>query len=143
MSEEEKKSQHREFTQRVITRMNTNSFQIKGMMITIIAAFLAVYAANPKSIFIILPVPLVILFWFLDSYYLQMERKFRGIYKDICDLNKENEEKLTLKIFEMNPKLYKGGDYCFWKVLLWSSITVLYLITTISLIIMYLILEYC
>lgn len=135
--EETKKAQHREFVQSVITRMNTNSFQLKGMMITITAAFLAIYASNPKLIFIILPVPITCLFWLLDAYYLQLERKFRGIYKDICDLNKEGEVKKTTKLFEMNPKLYKGGDFSFWKVLLWSSLTVFYSVIIIILIIAY------
>ncbi|GFD93125.1 hypothetical protein KUL156_43070 [Alteromonas sp. KUL156] len=139
--EEAKKTQHREFVQAVITRMNTNSFQIKGMMITIVAAFLAIYASNPKTIFVILPVPLVCLFWFLDAYYLQLERKFRGVYKDICDLNEQGEEKKTTKIFEMNPSLYKGGNYSYWKVLLLSSLTTFYIVIITSLIIAYFLLK--
>lgn len=139
---ETKKAQHREFVQAVITRMNTNSFQLKGMMITITAAFLAIYASNPKLIFIILPVPIACLFWFLDAYYLQLERKFRGVYNDICDLNEEGEDKKTTKIFEMNPSLYKGGDYSFWRVLLWSSLTVFYIVITTSLVIAYFMIKY-
>lgn len=132
----EDKTQHREFVQNVITRMNTNSFQIKGMAVTITSAFLAIYASNPKPIFLILPIPILVLFWFLDAYYLQLERRFRGIYRDICGLNKE-EEKKTTKPFEMNPKLYKGGDYLFHKVLLSPSLIYFYLIISTCLIITY------
>lgn len=139
MNEVENKTQHREFVQNVITRMNTNSFQIKGMAITITSAFLAIYASNPKPVFLILPVPILFLFWFLDAYYLQLERKFRGIYKDICDLNKE--EKKTTKPFEMNPKLYKGGDYLFYKVLLSTSLIYFYLIISTCLIIAFFIIK--
>lgn len=136
-----KKSQHREFVHSIINRMNTNSFQIKGMMATILAAFLAIYAANEKIIFILIPIPIICLFWFFDAYYLQLERKFRGIYNDICDITPE-EEKITKKVFEMNPKLYINDKYNYWKVLLYSSITPFYLIIIIGLIISYLILKF-
>lgn len=141
MSEESKKAQHREFTQSVITRMNTNSFQLKGMMITIVSAFLAVYAANPIITFIILPIPIVILFWFLDAYYLQLERKFRGIYKDICDLTVETDKKTT-KVFEMNPKLYKGKEYSYFLIFAWSSLTPLYITIIACLSIFYYVIKY-
>jgi hypothetical protein len=133
--EESKKAQHREFVQSVITRMNANSFQIKGMTITIVAAFLGVYASNSKILFILIPIPFVLLFWFLDTYYLQLERQFRGVYNDICDLN--SEPKKTTRVFEMNPKLYKGDDYRYFKVLFSTSILSLYVVLIASLTIAY------
>ncbi len=44
MTEEQIK--HLEFIQDVITRMNSNSFQIKGWCITILSALCAIYAAE-------------------------------------------------------------------------------------------------
>ncbi|WP_299059555.1 hypothetical protein [uncultured Polaribacter sp.] len=132
----EKKAQHREFVQSVITRMNANSFQIKGLMITLVAAFLGIYASNSNITFIIIPLPIVLLFWFLDAYYLQLERKFRGIYNDICDLN--TDQKKTTKIFEMNPTLYSGKKFNYWDVFFKSpAISPLYLSVIIGLIILY------
>jgi hypothetical protein len=133
--------QHREFVQATISRMNTNSFHLKGMMITILAAFLAIYATNLKILFIITPIPIVTIFWFFDAYYLQLERKFRGIYDDICNLTPEKDIK-TKKTFEMNPKLYVGGNYNYWKILLKSSLTPFYLIINVSLIVCYFILKF-
>ena len=75
----EAKKQHLEFIQSVITRMNTNSFQIKGMAVAIVSALLAVYAATNNAAFIFLSIVPTILFWLLDSYCLQQERKFRGV----------------------------------------------------------------
>ncbi|RXJ52631.1 hypothetical protein [Gelidibacter gilvus] len=132
--------QHREFVQTTIIRMNTISFQLKGMMITILAAFLAIYATNPKIILIVIPIPIVTTFWFFDAYYLQLERKFRGIYNDICNLTPEKDIK-TKKLFEMNPKLYTGGNYNYWKVLFKSSITPFYIIINLSLVVSYFILN--
>lgn len=133
----EKKAQHREFVQSVITRMNTNSFHLKGLMITLVSAFLGVYASSSEiSVnFLLIPIPLVVLFWFLDAYYLQLERKFRGIYNDICDLN--TEPKKTTRVFEMNPKPYKKDDYRYFKVLFSTSILSLYLSIIICLFIIY------
>jgi hypothetical protein len=42
---------HLEFIQNVITRMNTNSFQIKGWSIVIVSALMAVYASTQNSYF--------------------------------------------------------------------------------------------
>jgi hypothetical protein len=74
---------HLEFIQNIITRMNTNSFQIKGMTVTIVSALLAVYAATNNVSFIFIAVVPTIIFWCLDSYYLQQERKFRGVYNNV------------------------------------------------------------
>ena len=72
---------HLQFIQNVITRMNANSFQVKTWTVSIIVA-LAALAVNSKNyMYILISVVPTILFWTLDSYYLQQERKFRGLYK--------------------------------------------------------------
>jgi hypothetical protein len=105
----EEKLKHLEFIQNIITRMNTNSFQIKGMTITIVAAFLAIYTTTTNYAFIFLGMPTSILFWFLDSYYLQQERKFRGIYNNIAGIKNDIE----IKSFEMPIQKMIGGQYNF------------------------------
>lgn len=71
---------HLQFIQNVITRMNANSFQVKTWTVSIIVAL----AVNSKNyMYILISVVPTILFWTLDSYYLQQERKFRGLYKDV------------------------------------------------------------
>jgi len=110
---EEEKRQHLEFIQNVITRMNTNSFQIKGIAITIVSALLAVYASTPKIMLIFIGIPPTILFWFLDSYYLQQERKFRGVYNDAAGIS----DKVKVNLYEMPIKEYtknidKKYKYC-------------------------------
>ena len=83
----ENKIKHLEFIQTVITRMNQNSFQIKGWMITIVSALLALYASSGKQIYILVAIVPTVIFWFLDTYYLQQERKFRGVYNDVAGLS--------------------------------------------------------
>lgn len=123
---------HIEFVQNIITRMNANSFQIKGLVITIVSAFCAVYASNTKESFLLITLPFIILFWFLDSYYLQQERKFREIYNDITG-NSENP--LTKKPFQINPELYKGGKFNFWDVFFSKTIYPLYIILFLGIVI--------
>ncbi len=104
MSEEQIK--HLEFIQNVITRMNANSFQIKGWTITIVAALLAIYVSTKNEYFVLVSLFPIIVFWFLDSYYLMQERKFRGLYNDVAGVS---EDPKTIKPFEMRPDLYIGG----------------------------------
>jgi hypothetical protein len=119
---EEEKRQHLEFIQNVITRMNTNSFQMKGMAVTIVSALLAVYVANPKVIFIFLGILPTSLFWFLDSYYLQQERKFRGIYNNVAGIKNDVE----IKSYEMPIQKFQSGQYGFSKVFFSKAIVWLY-----------------
>jgi hypothetical protein len=115
---------HLEFIQALITRMNSNSFQIKGWCITIVSALLAIYASTKNELFILVSILPTVIFWFLDSYYLMQERKFRGLYKDVAGIS--NNPK-NLKLFEMRPDLYIKGDYHFFNVLKSPTIVSLYL----------------
>jgi hypothetical protein len=107
------KIKHLEFIQNIITRMNTNSFQLKGMTITIMAALLAVYASTSNIKFLLIISLPVILFWFLNAYYLQMERKFRGIYDDVSGVTQQ----YVIKDFEMPLNKYTRGNYRYYKSL--------------------------
>lgn len=114
------KLKHLEFIQNVITRMNTNSFQIKGWAITLVSATLALYASTENDCFILIGIFPSLIFWFLDAYYLTQERKFRGLYNDVAGVS---EKPLELKPFAMRPDLYVGGkySYCdvFWSTTIW------------------------
>lgn len=119
----EGKLKHLEFIQNVITRMNTNSFQIKGWTVTIIAAVLAIYASTKNYYFVLVGIFPTLLFWFLDSYYLTQERKFRGLYNDVAKVSKNPKK---IKLFEMRPDLYTKGKYSFWNVFCSTTIWKLY-----------------
>ena len=118
------KEKHLEFIQNIVTRLNTNSFQIKGLAITIVAALLAVYASTLKLDFILISILSTIIFWFLDTYYLQQERKFRGLYNDVAGVSDKPKE---IKLFEMRPDLYKGRKYNYICVLFSKTIWTIYI----------------
>jgi hypothetical protein len=98
---------HLEMIQGIITRMNTNSFQIKGFTVAIVSALLALYARNPNEWLIYIGIPPIIILWVLDSYYLQQERIFRGIYKDVIS----ETPTVTFDTFEMPFDKYLGWKY--------------------------------
>ncbi len=130
------KIKHLEFIQSTITRMNQNSFQIKGWMITIVSALLALYARSEKKLYIFIAIVPAIVFWFLDAYYLQQERRFRGVYNDVADLSTENN-RVNVREFEMPIQKYKGGKYCYFRVLFSKTIFPLYGIVIVGLVIAY------
>ena len=131
----DEKIKHLEFIQNVITRMNTNSFQIKGWTVVILSALLAIYASTKNDYFILASIFPVLVFWFLDTYYLTQERKFRGLYNDVAGIS-DNPKKL--KLFEMRPDLYTGDKYSYWNVFISTTIIILYLSLTIILVVLFL-----
>jgi hypothetical protein len=122
---------HLEFIQGVITRMNSNSFQMKGWMVAIVSALLAIYASTQNNRFALVAVIPTLLFWGLDAYYLQQERKFRGLYNDVAGVSKTPQD---IKPFELRPDLYAGGKYSFWDV--FGSVTILPLYVLVILILL-------
>ena len=137
---ENDKIKHLEFIQGVITRLNSNSFQIKGWAITIIAAVLALFASTKKIDFILIGVFPTFLFWLMDAYCLRQERKFRGLYNDVAGVSKNSSK---VKSFDMNTEKYKGGIYSFWKVLWTKTIWIVYFFIIISLVATYLMFSDC
>lgn len=129
----EKKLKHLEFIQNVITRMNSNSFSIKGWTITLISALFALAAngSNPKYVlitYIIVPV-----FWILDAFYLSQEKQYRGLYNEVA-IKKEDAID-----FSMNATKYDADDNTWLSSIFTKTIIPFYGIAlTASLIVMYL-----
>lgn len=92
----EEKRQHFEFIQNIITRLNSNSFMIKGWAITIISALLALAATLKNPVVLDITIVPVIAFWILDSIYLQHERKFR------CFYNEAVKKETTINLYEID-----------------------------------------
>ena len=128
------KIKHLEFIQDVITRMNKNSFQLKGWMITIVSALLALFASNNNEAYIWIAIGPTIIFGLLDAYYVQQERKFRGLYNDVAEITPKNE-RMVIKDFEMPIYKYKCGKYCYFSVLTSITIAGIYIPVVVGLII--------
>ena len=63
--------------QGIIKRMAFNSFAIKGWTITLIVVTLLLKGANYQVWIAFIP---LLVFWFLDSYFLQQERLYNKKY---------------------------------------------------------------
>lgn len=96
------KIKHLEMIQDVITRLNGSSFQFKGWCIVVLSALLALFANSGNELFILVAIFPAIIFWIVDSFYLENERAFRLLYNDV--INEESE----VTPFSMGIKKYKG-----------------------------------
>ena len=86
----ETKIRYLELIQNIITRMANNSFMLKGWAITLVTGIFALASKDAdKSFFLIAYIP-VILFWLMDSYYLQQERLYRKLYNNAIKIQDED-----------------------------------------------------
>ena len=92
----EKKLAHLEMIQGVINRMASNSFALKGWAVTLIAGIFVLSSKDAnKAYFLVAYLP-VIVFWFLDAYYLMQERRYRSLYGKVRKLSEDDID------FDMN-----------------------------------------
>jgi len=85
------KLEHLKMLQAVITRMAGNSFQVKTWCVTLTSALLALSAKDaPKMVFVAyLP---VLMFWWLDAFFLRQERLFRELYDHVRTSDQEESD---------------------------------------------------
>ncbi len=100
----ENKIKHLEFLQLVITRMNVNSFLLKGWSVTLVAALFAFAAKDTNIEYVLITYISTPLFWFLDGYYLSQERQYRGLFNHIRTLSEDAID------FDMNTKDYNKNE---------------------------------
>lgn len=94
----ENKLKHLELIQGIINRMASNSFALKGWAVTLVAGIFALASKDTDKIYFLIAYVPIVVFWFLDSYYLLQERLFRSLYGKVRQLP-ENEID-----FDMNTK---------------------------------------
>ena len=99
------KIRHLEMLQAVINRMASNSFMLKGWAVTLVAGTFALSAKEANVMYFMIAYIPVVLFWFLDSYYLQLERKYRKLYNNISiEKSKETDFKMTILSSKISDK---------------------------------------
>jgi len=114
----EEKLKHLEFIQNVITRMNTNSFLIRGWMITLVSALFALAAKDADSRYVIVTYIAIPVFWGLDAFYLSQERQYRDLYDDVR--RKESTD------FSMDASLYNIGKNTWSRTVFSKTMRILY-----------------
>ncbi len=84
-----------EIIQDIIKRMAFNSFMIKGWAITLVVVALLLKGTNYQVGIAFIP---LLVFWFLDAYFLWQERLYRKLYEWVIDNRLKTDEYL----FDMN-----------------------------------------
>lgn len=132
-------SKHLDYVQNAIIRMADNSFKIRGLCVTIVSAFLGlcIKYEEPKLL-LILCFPIII-FWLLDGYYLQQERKFRCIYNNMTD--NPTSCKVEIPPFGMPLNHIKGKDFKYISSLFSKTECILYISLLVCSFILYFILR--
>ena len=123
-----------EFCQATITRMASNSFRLKQWFLLAVTAIVTAfsrfiffenlkYQFNIDHLFFLTP---LLVFPYLDAYYLKQERIFIEIYNDF--MNCVNNETIIRKPFDMKPTKEQRTQFSIWNVIFSISIAPLYFI---------------
>ncbi|WP_428507373.1 hypothetical protein [Roseateles sp.] len=123
MSDISNKHKHLEFIQASIGRMSGNLFLLKGWSITLIAALFALAAKDTNKAYIVVAYFPLFIFWFLDGYFLSMERRFRSLYEHVRQLKEDEID------FSMNTEPYKNDPRNQWISALFSRTLFPYYVT--------------
>tara|TARA_R110002072_G_scaffold59514_1_gene151490 strand:- start:85771 stop:86181 length:411 start_codon:yes stop_codon:yes gene_type:complete len=128
----DKKFKHLDYIHNTINRMSANSFLIKGWTISIVSILFIFTDDELNDKFLMITILAVIIFWYLNGFFLQQERKFRALYDKVRILPESEID------FSMSTKEFKNGRYSLLSGIVGKTIWPLYL----SLIIMITIAHY-
>ena len=119
MKEEERKNilndddrQYIEMLQDNIERMAGNSANCKTWMVTIVSALIALQCSiDDLNWWILLGILPIVLFWYLDVYYLHLQRGMRNLETDFLNMLRDKDfEKYEIKLFNFEPYMIKQKD---------------------------------
>lgn len=92
----ENRIRYLEATQRVIDRLSNISFILKGWAVSLVAGLMALSANGSNQDFVLIAYIPIAVFWFLDAYFLMMERQYRELFNKNTDLSQQLEQ-FTIK----------------------------------------------
>jgi len=92
-----------EIIQDIIKRMAFNSFMIKGWAITLVTVTLLLRGSKYQVLIAFIP---LLVFWFLDAYFLWQERLYRRLYNWVIKNRMSTEDYL----FDMNAYRFKDEE---------------------------------
>jgi hypothetical protein len=93
---------HLEMIQGVITRMASNSFNIKAWEVGVVTGAIAL-TTKDRVIGVLLAIAIALSFWFLDSYYLRQERLYRRLFNDV-------RRQHGVNAFDMSAEAYQNVE---------------------------------
>lgn len=87
MEVNESRIRYLEAIQRVIDRLSNTSFILKGWAVSLVAGLMALVANDTNQGYVLIAYIPIAVFWFLDAYFLMMERQYRDLFKENTDLS--------------------------------------------------------
>lgn len=125
----DKKFKHLDYIHNTINRMSSNSFVIKGWTISIVSILFVFSDKEMNGSFLLISLIAVIIFWYLNGFFLQQERKFRALYDKVRSLS-ENEID-----FSMSTDDFQNGKFSLLSGIFGKTIWPLYVSILIMIII--------
>ncbi|OAN78204.1 hypothetical protein A8B82_10700 [Sulfitobacter sp. EhC04] len=124
------RDKHLDFIQATISRLAQNSFQIKGWTVLSVSAVLAIAFRESSSGAAILALIPTIMFWFLDSYYLALERIYRSMFDEV---RQRDEGKIDFNMIVPRGAVSIAAVFeCMWSInntIYYPTIVVILIIT--------------
>ncbi|WP_452602044.1 hypothetical protein [Pontimicrobium sp. MEBiC06410] len=116
------KFKHLDYIHNTINRMSSNSFLIKGWTISIVSILFIFTDDKMNKQFLIITLLPIIIFWYLNGFFLQQERKYRALYDKVRLIDENNID------FAMSTNEFKGGRYSLLSNLFGKTIWPLYIV---------------
>ena len=92
-----------EIIQDIIKRMALNSFLIKGWALTLVVGTLLLKGGKYQAFIAFIP---LLVFWFLDAYFLRQERLYRQLYHwVVANRLKTNEYLLDMNAYRFDDRV--------------------------------------
>jgi hypothetical protein len=111
--------------QACISRIAKNSFLIKGWSITITGILLTVAQTTSRSPPLVLTILLpLISFWYLDAYFLRLERIYRKLYEWVLNTRPNGDSSY---LYDLNPHRFSNDVESIYKTMLSCSLMYYYL----------------
>lgn len=90
------------FIQDIISRLSQKSFLVKGWSLSIIAVLGIMLDKNKfyESLALIICISIIV-FWFLNAFYLHTERLYRILYSQKTSLNDDDKTMLSLDLSKL------------------------------------------
>jgi hypothetical protein len=131
------KNNHLSIIQSTVQRMGNNSFLLKGWAVLIIVAIFT-FAGEQNNVRCILftVIPLLV-FWGLDTYYLQLERKYRMLYDEVR-LKKEEEVDFDMNFNNVATTVGNANKISYFKCLFSKTEVLFYLTCIVTTVLIYL-----
>jgi len=130
----EKKLKHLEFIQNIITRMNSNSFLIKGWCTTLVSALFALASKDANINYVLISYVVFPIFWLLDGFFIAKERQYRDLYKEVTTKKEEDIDfNLDATIYNTRRNTWFAGIFSktlipFYSISIMTTLIIMFLI---------------